>query len=218
MHGLVASKDQPHRIFVALSEALAKAGFVAFRFDLRGRGDSDGQSIDVTPKRDLEDARAALATLRKLPGVDAKNIIVLGMSWGGTLAAYLAGENAAVTRVVLLSSCPIDNDDWRPILVDQNGRKVCDIFGNLLSKEFYDGVRELTPQSQLKRLRQPVLIVRGSHDEVIRAADYEKLKDELTFADVSCTMATIDGADHALMSHAWEQKAIEEIVRWLKSI
>ena len=46
MHGLVGSKDQPHRILVALSEALAAAGHVALRFDLLGRGDSEGKSID----------------------------------------------------------------------------------------------------------------------------------------------------------------------------
>ncbi len=215
MHGLVASKDQPHRIFVALADALAKAGFVAFRFDLRGRGESDGHSIDATPKRDLEDARAALATLSKLPGVDAKKTIVMGMSWGGTLACYLAGENLAVTRVILWSSCPRDNETWSPIMVTENNRQICDQFGNVLSKAFYDEVPELTPQSQLKRLRQPVLLVYGTRDEVTRPAEFDKLKDELTFADVSCTSVVIDGADHALMNHLWEQKAIDETVRWL---
>src|SRR5438045_950178 len=36
LHGLVGSKDQPHRIFGALGDALAEAGFISLRFDLRG--------------------------------------------------------------------------------------------------------------------------------------------------------------------------------------
>src|SRR5437762_3220719 len=33
IHGLVGSKDQPHRIFVTLADALAEAGFTSLRFD-----------------------------------------------------------------------------------------------------------------------------------------------------------------------------------------
>src|SRR5688572_11279832 len=74
MHGLVGSKDQPHRIFVTLAEALSRVGYVSLRFDLRGRGDSEGDSIDITPQRDLADAEAGLATLRQHKDVDATNL------------------------------------------------------------------------------------------------------------------------------------------------
>src|SRR6185295_11404841 len=57
IHDLVASKDTPHRMFVTLADALADAGFTALRFDLRGRGESEGKSIDATPRGDLDDAR-----------------------------------------------------------------------------------------------------------------------------------------------------------------
>src|SRR4051794_8452989 len=35
LHGLVASKDQPHRIFVTLAEVLATRGVASLRIDLR---------------------------------------------------------------------------------------------------------------------------------------------------------------------------------------
>jgi phosphate transport system substrate-binding protein len=71
LHGLVGSKDTPHRIFVTLAEALAKAGFISLRVDLVGRGDSEGESVDATPKSDLQNVRDALAALRALPDVEA---------------------------------------------------------------------------------------------------------------------------------------------------
>ena len=216
MHGLVGSKDTPHRMFVTLADALAYAGFVSLRFDLRGRGDSEGLSIDATPQRDLEDARAALKLLGDQHDVDARDLMVLGLSWGGVLAAHLAGESTAVKRVVLWSSCPADNEQWKPALQEIDGRQVSDVFGNLLSKDFYDGVTEMTPLSQLKRNRQPLLMVWGTRDEVIRQSRFEASKADLSFADVPVTLVSVDGADHAFMSHAAERKAIDETVRWLQ--
>ena len=216
MHGLVGSKDQPHRIFVTLAEALAKAGFASLRFDLRGRGDSEGESIDITPKRDLEDARNALETLRQQPEVDADNVTLLGLSWGGNLAAMLSGSTG-VKRVVLWSSVPTDNESWPAKLKDVNGRQAADLYGNLIGKEFYDGLAEMTPFSELKRARRPVLMVWGTGDEAIRRGKFEALASDLEFADVRVRGASVEGADHAFMSHEHERKAIEATLDWLKS-
>jgi dienelactone hydrolase len=216
MHGLVGSKDQPHRIFVTLAEALSRAGYVSLRFDLRGRGDSEGESIDITPQRDIADAEAGLATLRQHQNVDGDNLVVLGLSWGGVLASHLAPREG-VRRVVLWSSAPIDNDQWEPKLRDVNGRQAADMYGNLVGKEFYDGLRDLTPLSQLKRGRRPVLMVYGTRDEAIRQSRFEQLRNELEFGDVPATASVIQGADHAFMSHEAERQAIEKTVEWLKS-
>ena len=59
-HGFVGSKDQPHQIFVKLAEALAAAGVIALRIDFRGRGDSEGDTVDMTFEGDMADARGAL--------------------------------------------------------------------------------------------------------------------------------------------------------------
>src|SRR5437764_8425299 len=73
LHGFVGSKDQPHQIFVKLAEALAGAGMVALRIDLRGRGDSEGDmAVDVTPTGDLLDAQRAIDFLAVQSDVDAR--------------------------------------------------------------------------------------------------------------------------------------------------
>jgi dienelactone hydrolase len=215
MHGLVGSKDQPHRMPVALADALAASGFISLRFDLRGRGDSEGLSIDATPQRDLEDARNGLKALAGLADVDANDLVVLGMSWGGVLAACVSAESTAVKRVVLWSSCPVDGDSWKPALFDYGERKVSEQYGNLLGKEFYDGIPELMPVSQLRHNRPATLIVHGTNDEVIRQVPYERLKTDLEFGDLKVKRVTIEGADHAMMRHDWEEKAIKETVQWL---
>jgi dienelactone hydrolase len=217
IHGLVGSKDQPHRMFVTLGDALAAAGFIALRFDLRGRGESDGQTIDITPRADLEDARKGLDFLRQYPGIDSTNLIVLGLSWGGELAAMLSGQSG-VKRVVLWASAPQDRHDWgTPKMKEYQGRKAADVFGNLIGQAFYDGLKELEPLSELKRHRARVLVVHGTGDEAVPQSAYEKFGGDLRFADVSVTVVPIDGADHAFMSHEWEQQAIDATMAWLRT-
>jgi pimeloyl-ACP methyl ester carboxylesterase len=217
IHGLVGSKDQPHRMFVTLADALADAGFTSLRFDLRGRGDSDGQSIDITPRRDLEDARNALQLLREQPNLDGDHLIVLGLSWGGVLASIVA-DSPGVKRIVLLSSAPVDRDAWKPPpMKDYNGRRAADVYGNLIGKEFYDGLKELEPASVLKKIRRPVLMVHGTRDEAVAPIAYERFAGDMRFADVNVKEVAIDGADHGFMNYEWEKQAIEAVVQGVRT-
>jgi predicted acyl esterase len=81
-HGFVGSKDQPHQILVKLAEALAQVGIVSIRIDFRGRGDSEGDCVDISFEADMADARAALDHLAAQPDVDQGRLGVLGLSWG----------------------------------------------------------------------------------------------------------------------------------------
>jgi dienelactone hydrolase len=112
-HGFMASKCQPpHRLFVQLAEALAQLGIVSLRIDLPGRVDSEGDTIDLTVEDDLDAAQRAIDVLIAKPGVDAKRIGLVGISWGGTLAATLAGRDVRVMASVLLSTAPYEQIRW----------------------------------------------------------------------------------------------------------
>ncbi len=212
------AKVQPHRLLVSLSEALASIGFVTLRFDLLGRGDSEGSCIDATPQRDIENARHALAALSSLPDVDPHDITLIGLSYGGTIAAYLASESIAIKRVVLLASCPVDNENMAPTFKDMDGRQVSDQLGNVISKDFYDALADLTPLTQLRKNRQAVLMVYGTHDAETRPDKYETCKSELTFADVNTKAITIEAADHQFLGHDYEKQALDAIVTWLTQL
>ena len=216
VHGLIDSAAGPHRMFVTLADALADVGFTSLRFDLRGRGDSDGEPIDITPRRDLEDARIALALLREQPNLDATNLTLIGHGWGGILAAMLS-DAPGVKKNVLLAAAPPDREVWRfPPLKDYNGRKAADIDGNLIAQAFFDSAHELEPMSALKKGRRPVLLVHGTRDERIAPVGYERCVADLQFAEVSAKAVPIEGADHAFTSHEWKQQAIEAVVGWVR--
>jgi pimeloyl-ACP methyl ester carboxylesterase len=72
---------------VALAALLSDAGFDVLVFDYRGYGHSSGRPSERGTYRD---ARAALASLLRQPGVDATRVLYLGESLGGAVALELA--------------------------------------------------------------------------------------------------------------------------------
>lgn len=100
-HGFTGNKVEAHRLFVKMARALAQAGIVAFRFDFRGSGDSDGDFSRMTISQELEDAQAALAFLRARREVNPERMGVIGFSMGGLVAAEILGENKSLRAGVL---------------------------------------------------------------------------------------------------------------------
>jgi dipeptidyl aminopeptidase/acylaminoacyl peptidase len=213
-HGFVGSKDQPHQIFVKLAEALAAAGVVALRIDFRGRGDSEGDTVDITFEGDMADARGALDLLAAQPDVDAARLGVVGMSWGVTIAACLAGRDRRVGSTVLWSGAA-EVHNWNPPMREVEGRQVFEMFCNLVGKQFYDSLREVYPLEIVKAARGPVLIAHGTADEDVPIENTQRFRDALAAAGIAHELALIEGADHVFMRHEWERELIERSVAWL---
>lgn len=217
LHGLVASKDQPHRIFVTLAEALAAKGVASLRIDLRGRGDSEGDSIDITPQRDLADAREALEFLATRPHVDGQRLSVVGLSWGGLLGCYLATD-PRVRQLALWSSAPGPGPmSWNPKLSEiGDGRRAADEWGNLIGEQFYDELATFKPYDELLKTQARVLIAYGTADaSVARAAP--PLEQALKERGIAAESFAVQDADHAFMRNAWERPLIAKTVEWLTS-
>ena len=83
------------------AERFAEAGFAAFAFDYRGFGDSDGEPRNlVSPGRQVEDYRAAVARMRRYPAVDGGRPILWGTSLSGGHVLRVASEDVRVRAVV----------------------------------------------------------------------------------------------------------------------
>ncbi|MGE5587475.1 MAG: alpha/beta hydrolase [Clostridia bacterium] len=102
-HGFTGTKVERHRIFVKTSEALAREGIAALRFDFRGSGDSEGDFEDMTLQGEISDARVSLDYVSGVPGIDGNNIGILGLSMGGAVAASVS-DDPRVKSVVMWSA------------------------------------------------------------------------------------------------------------------
>ncbi|ADV67336.1 alpha/beta hydrolase family protein [Deinococcus maricopensis] len=92
LHGFTGSRSADHRLFPLLSRYLVRLGIASLRIDFRGSGDSEGDFSEMTVTREVEDAHAAMAYLRRQPGIDPERAMLLGFSLGGMVAALAAPD------------------------------------------------------------------------------------------------------------------------------
>lgn len=85
-----------------LADRFARAGVAAFAYDKRGSGRSGGESRRTTLAALADDSRAAVETVRKLPGIGQQRIGLVGVSEGGWVAPIVAAGNPHVGFVVTI--------------------------------------------------------------------------------------------------------------------
>jgi hypothetical protein len=218
VHGSGPS-DRDERIgankpFKDLAEGLASRGVAVLRYDKRtfqyGRQLSNSISIDDEV---VVDAVAAVNVLKARPDVDPRRIFVVGHSLGALLAPEIANRAAPVAGVVLLA--PPGRAPWDIVLaqvryLDTPAEKLAEVekavellrAGNLGSGKLLgapasywkdwasrDGV------AMAKKLRKPILILRGERDYQVTDDDLATWRKGLrNVASVEFMM--VPGANH----------------------
>lgn len=103
-HPFGEEKLWAQRVFVHFARDLAARGWTVLRFDYFGNGDSDGEFAESSVETALSDIHCAIRTLRSETSV--REISVLGLRLGATLAAVAVEREPAITRLML----------WEPIV------------------------------------------------------------------------------------------------------
>ena len=93
-----ADYDSAFRSFRILGTRLTRAGFHVLRFDYLGTGDSWGDIEDASIGQWTEDTVAAIHELRTSCGL--RQVAVVGLRLGATVAALAAAECGAVDQLV----------------------------------------------------------------------------------------------------------------------
>jgi pimeloyl-ACP methyl ester carboxylesterase len=96
----------PNRMYVRLARDLAARGYLAFRFDLGGLGDSlvtnGAPENRLYSKDSIGDVKAALGTLSRVRGVD--RVVLAGVCSGAYLAFHAALEDPRVAGQILVNT------------------------------------------------------------------------------------------------------------------
>ena len=107
----------PHRMNVDLARELASLGYLAFRFDVAGLGDSPaadgGRENLIYAKDSVADVQEAMTLLGDLRG--AKRFVLVGLCSGAYLAFHTAVVDARVAGQVLLSSYAFEWEEGDPV-------------------------------------------------------------------------------------------------------
>src|SRR5438094_7162866 len=116
LHGFGGDPDQPH--IVATCDALAQVGVAALRFAYR-----DHRPPRMTLATGLADAAGAIRVLKAHPDVPEPPRVV-GFSFGGTVAALVAGRDSRIRAAVLAAAPAVagpnftawsDDGKWKPL-------------------------------------------------------------------------------------------------------
>lgn len=218
-HGFTGHKAESHRLFVDAARAFAGRGIGVLRFDFRGSGDSEGESVDVTVSAQVADARAALAYVRARPEVDPARIGILGLSMGGLVVALMAGDEPALRAIALWN--PLAN----PSGVAERRRKpetgsqleqwgYADHNGWAVGIPFLTELPRLKPLESIVRHAIPVLVVLGDQDESVPNEEGRAYEHALREADREVHMHVVQGGGHTFDSLPAKREAIDHTLQW----
>jgi len=216
-HGFTATMSF---MFVELSRLLESVGIASVRFDFAGSGESDGEFIDMSIASEVHDGLQVLDYVKELDYVDKDRIALLGVSLGGVIASFAAGQRAEDIRALCLI-CPafIFSEHLKQGTMGHytditriNETQFVDMGGIKLGKDFVnDGLlRDIYKESA--PYQNKILIMHGDADVDVPirvSEDYAKAYQDQAHFHV------IQGADHIFMNPVHKQELFDKTVEFL---
>lgn len=215
-HGITVDKDEDG-IFTNLANELVTKGFAVFRFDFRGHGESEGNSVDVTLTGEIKDLESAFA---EVTSKGYKHINLLGASFGGGIATLFAAlHEKEIAKLCLWN--PVLNYDHcflnpaLPWLVKRKGHMKQQVEkqgwstlgrGFKVGKMLFDEMACMFPYKEIRKLRLLLIIIHGDKDMKVPYEDSATAAQE----NKHIQLITIAGADHGFhdsTAHAREANA-----------
>ncbi|HKY50102.1 MAG TPA: alpha/beta family hydrolase, partial [Candidatus Limnocylindria bacterium] len=132
----------------------------------------------------LADAGGAIRLLKAHPDIP-EAMGVVGFSFGGAVAAIVAGRDSRIRAAVLAAAPARFGDDDK-----------------------------LKPIAEVTRTRARVLLIWGSRDTEVPFANAERYAAVLSQARVTHRTATIEGADHDFSPAAPREQMTQRIAEW----
>lgn len=220
-HGLNADKNEGG-VFAELADALAKGGFSVFRFDFRGRGESEGTKNDVSTKNEVADLGAAFEFVQQK---GYHTIGLLGASYGGASSILYVAANPDKIKCLCLWNPGLNNRHviirvateellkWMRSLKKDSvknfkGRRNL-IFGKKILKEMIT----LSPYKYLRKIKIPTLIIHGDADSTVPYKDSKKYVKHL----VKGRLITIKNGQHGFHGKRELKIAIEKTASFFKN-
>ncbi|GAC1653725.1 MAG: hypothetical protein NVS9B12_03890 [Vulcanimicrobiaceae bacterium] len=223
----------PNAIFKTIAESLVEQGFAVLRYDKRAVGGSTSATPAERIVREnfLDDEAAALAFLRKQPGVDGSNIFGLGHGEGGELLPALALTGAPLRGIVALApqAQPYDVIISRQLTAHPEARASVE---RVRASAWFKSTANIDPLHEFENLQIPLLIVQGGADAQMLAGDVPQLRLATQRSNKDATVVLLEGDNHLFQHllpsdtstgreyfepHPVDARLMATIVEWLRS-
>lgn len=199
--------------YVAYVDALARSGFVVFKIDLRGFGNSEGEPTGAYYAPDYTiDAIAALKSLQKLDYVDPQGIGMWGHSMAGNLVLRAMLIEPDVQAGVIWAGAVYSYDDMalygiddpsyrredQPSRAQRAGTALRETYGPPNTQVPFWRAVSLT--ANIEFLDTPLQIHHALNDEVVNIGYSQDLAAVLAAANKSYELHLYDGGGHNIDS------------------
>lgn len=234
-HGYIPPEEyRTTERYVAYVDGFARNGYVVFKPDYRGHGNSEGkpEGTYYSPAYTI-DVLNALASIKNYTGVNPNKIGMWGHSMGGNIMMRTMVISHEIKAGVIWSGVVGSYEDlffrWRRNTPFQPSDKeiqnhITSIRQQFVAKygepnENSDFWKSIDPYSFLKDVNTPIQLHQGLADDTVPVLFPEHLKQELEKNKKTVEYYTYEGADHNLSSPSFElamQRSIAFFDRYLK--
>lgn len=215
-HGFKGNKDR--ELMFDIANALTYRGFLTFRFDFHGHGESYGEFEHFTHSQALRDIKTAIDYLETLPQTDKSRMGIVGHSLGGMLAILHVPHDKRIKAVCsiaaradaqeLVQSYFNDHEilQWKregSILLQGQYK---------LNVTFLQDLEKHDVLGAVPYIQCPLLILQGTMDMRV---PYENANRIFQAAQCDTALEFVEGADHNFRDAAYRQEMIDILVAWL---
>jgi pimeloyl-ACP methyl ester carboxylesterase len=243
IHGWSGYRIGPNRILVRTARALNKAGFATLRFDLRGRGDSEGESAETDLDAMIADTCRAASVLKEQGGIT--HVALLGICSGANVAVGAATLMPGGRELVLWSIMTFQPQKKRADAARRTGHFALGYLGKLFRAETWrrlfsgeinfkmvwrvlfgsrsaekegrnlkDSSRDI--MDEFTRYRGRALFIHGNRDPEARGAR-EVFQQFCPAHSIAAEFVLIDGSNHNFHSLKWMDDVITRSITWLQA-
>lgn len=214
-HGyIVPAEYKTTERYLAYTDAFSRNGYIVFRADYRGHGNSEGQATGGYGSNGYTiDILNALSSIKKYKDADPNRIGMWGHSMGGfiTLRSMVASKDikAGVIWAGVVASYDDLLNNWRrrggtpfpqPSGVRRSWRQILtERYGDpKQNPQFWDSI---SANSYLSDISGPVQLHHGTLDTSVPIQFSEKLKTQLEAAGKKVELFTYNGDDHNITNN-----------------
>lgn len=214
--GFTGNKTAIKTVITANGKISCKARFCQRTFRFIRKRESDGEFEDMTFTGILEDIEDIMNWTKQQDFADPEKVILSGQSMGGYAAATAAPR---VNPYALILMCP-GAGMWfgckeRAEAMEAKGITSADIEGLCFATSFNHDLYQYEPFSSAAGYDGPVLIVRGTADDLVDDATCHRYE---TLYSGKCTYQTIEGANHNFASASARKELNQYILSFLQAL